>query len=292
MSEAVHLSVLRAKSEGASVLHNKSHITTQNLLSPSKFIKQQKKISNSQFMSYYGSRFLLITFILLIPVLQILSLNDNIHNDNKISKALIYIQKKLRGSEMIENPVISSISLPIIQEERITDIDTSIDLNNPPGPLLPSIPTLPHNPSLPSIPNQQIAPTPPLLPIIDEWTSVLDNRSGLFYWWNKRTGETTRVGVPRPQALSLSLLHTLTHITHIITQSKALPSLPQSNQLLSNRNNKQIRALIFTMDSIDSYVTSRSVPRSLDYIYIYIYIWIVYDVKRQILPLILSMIYS
>ena len=40
----------------------------------------------------------------------------------------------------------------------------------------------------------------------DEWTPVVDKASGLSYWWNKKTGETTKVGAPKPiSAMKISL---------------------------------------------------------------------------------------
>jgi hypothetical protein len=36
------------------------------------------------------------------------------------------------------------------------------------------------------------------LAIADPWTEVKDEASGLTYWWNQQTDETTHVGAPKP----------------------------------------------------------------------------------------------
>jgi len=34
----------------------------------------------------------------------------------------------------------------------------------------------------------------------DPWTPVTDRASGLVYWWNKKTDETTAIGAPKPSS--------------------------------------------------------------------------------------------
>jgi hypothetical protein len=45
---------------------------------------------------------------------------------------------------------------------------------------------------------RRTAPPPAVVRAADEWTEVKDEASGLIYYWNERTDETTALGEPKP----------------------------------------------------------------------------------------------
>ena len=40
--------------------------------------------------------------------------------------------------------------------------------------------------------------TSAMVPVEEAWVEVPDKNSGLSYWWNQQTNETTHIGAPRP----------------------------------------------------------------------------------------------
>ena len=42
------------------------------------------------------------------------------------------------------------------------------------------------------------AATPAVIPVEEAWVEVKDEPSGMSYWWNQQTNETTHLGEPKP----------------------------------------------------------------------------------------------
>ena len=213
-------------------------------MKPSFSTKKSKMNSNaignnstsSYFFTLSCSRLLLVgLFLLTVSVLQIFMLSygtDHSQSQLELSKAFSFIQG-LRGHSHIETqPAETQLA-----ETQPAETVSVVSAETVKRPSVPNVPSIPVFPGILTYPQPVLADLTPPVPALnnDEWTSVVDKKTGKVYWWNKITGKTTRVGVANP-GLSISS-----------------PSLPQK----PSPSKKFTRGLIFTIDSIDSYVKNR-----------------------------------
>ena len=268
---------------------------------PSKLVRKQKDKTNCAYnISYYGFRFILISLFLLIPILQILLSLENSNSSSaadvastgssKFSKALLFIQKRIRGNDAaysVDNrQPTSTAALPSLSVSSTSNsfrqITPSIPVQHIHNPLTASSVSSQRIPSIPVLPfpaketTQQMQPysvssysVSPPPPQPETWTAVTDKKTKKVYWWNRSTGETTRVGVPRPQPQLQPLVgSSSTGIAGLgITPGSSndntnsigpsIPSIPTISTKYQPQQQRRLkRALIFTMDSIDSYVAN------------------------------------
>ena len=134
-------------------------------------------------LSTYVSRFFMVCLILLIPTFQYLSIGSSAGaSDNQ--------GKGLRGG-------IDSDSSHTADNMSGSNENTSSSSRTKGVPTAPKIPTIPNHPQqqqLQKVQQKQQPPPPNSLQQPEEyWTPVVDKDTGKIYWWNKATGETTKV---------------------------------------------------------------------------------------------------
>lgn len=82
--------------------------------------------------------------------------------------------------------------------------------------------------------------TPSTIISADPWTEVKDEASGLTYWWNQQTNETTHLGAPKPTLVSSS------------TQSPQVPApapQPQGGSMMSELGGMVAQGFAFGVGS-------------------------------------------
>ena len=134
-------------------------------------------------LSFYVSRFFLICLVLIFPTVQYVSISSKGTENDSNSKGL-------RGNDSTKS-----------REEISSSVKGT--------PTAPKIPTIPSRPivtsPLPLNQNrndhqqqpQQASPPPSAEKHTEaEWSAIVDKVTGKNYWWNKATGETTKVILP------------------------------------------------------------------------------------------------
>ena len=193
--------LLRAKSDGAALAQipdsssvssssgqgknqSSSSIFTTNNNRMKKNTPKGNNVPQQRTLSTYVSRFFMVCVILLIPTFQYLSIGSSASASDNQGKGLRggidSYNSQTAGKMSGSNEDISS-STP-----RMKGVPTA--------PKIPTIPDHPQQQQLQKVQQKQQPPPPKSQQQPEEyWTPVVDKDTGKIYWWNKATGETTRV---------------------------------------------------------------------------------------------------